>query len=102
MLTILATRKAHCIDSLRNYIQCHADTTLLTFKYIEGYAGPWPDFRTTHQCFDWNSIYDWAQKEMVDVTSPGKFVHPKLGPVIPGAITENPLAPGKKIVYIDL
>lgn len=38
---------------------------------------------------------------MVDITRPGTFVHPTLGPVILGAIAENPLTPGKKAVYIE-
>ena len=93
--------EAHCLDSVRSYIQCHADTSLLTFKFIRGYALPWPDFRTNHQCYDWDQILNWANERMVDVNHEGMFVHPELGHVGPGEFTENPLLPGKIIEYIE-
>ncbi|PYI28115.1 hypothetical protein BP00DRAFT_309233, partial [Aspergillus indologenus CBS 114.80] len=50
---------AHCIDSIRLSLQCQADLTLIPFKWVSGYLEPWPDFRTTHQCKNFEKIREW-------------------------------------------
>ncbi|KAI1109340.1 hypothetical protein F5Y14DRAFT_456132 [Nemania sp. NC0429] len=70
----------HCLDSLRLSLQCHSDTSLLTFKWVRGYAKPWPDFRSFHTCRNFDAIRQFAADRWFDPTVPGLVVHPEMGP----------------------
>ncbi|KAI1322437.1 hypothetical protein F5Y16DRAFT_404452 [Xylariaceae sp. FL0255] len=71
----------HCLDSLRLSIQCHSDTSFLTYKWLKNYAKPWPDFRSFHTCRDFDGIREFALSRWFDATQPGLVVHPEMGPV---------------------
>lgn len=73
------TTSAHCIDSIRMALQCQSDVTMIPFKWVQGYLEPWPDFRTRHECRNFDVIRDWAEERQPDLT--GKLVHPELGTV---------------------
>ncbi|KAI3324584.1 hypothetical protein HD806DRAFT_493002 [Xylariaceae sp. AK1471] len=87
----------HCIDSIRLSLQCHADTSLLTFKWIEGYSIPWPDFRTHRTCRNFEDIRQWAS-ERIYVQERHDWVHPILGDqnVVP-----NPLKLPGGVKWLD-
>ena len=74
---------AHCIDSLRLSLQCSADTSLITFDWIEDYPIPWPNFSSTHKCRDWDRVLDFAHGEynkMMSRARKGSSIkHPVLG-----------------------
>ena len=60
-------------------LQCHADTSLLTYKWVKDYGRPWPDFRSYHVCRDFEAIRAWAAERFFDGHAPGLVVHPQLG-----------------------
>ncbi|KAF1964142.1 hypothetical protein BU23DRAFT_575930 [Bimuria novae-zelandiae CBS 107.79] len=93
---------AHCLDSIRLSLQCNADVSLITWKWIKGYGNPWPDFRAKHECRNWDDVLDWTKEHRFDPATPGSFVHPELGPVdkLDGKWFQNPLRDGRKAEYI--
>lgn len=101
--TNLSGISAHCIDSIRLSLQCSADVSLITWKWLRGYANPWPDFRGKHECRNWDDILDWAKDRLYDPTTPRTLVHPDLGPLedVGPKWFGNPLRDGNKIEYID-
>jgi hypothetical protein len=91
----------HCLDSIRMSLQCNADVSIVTFKWIANYSLPWPDFRTTHQCRNWDTLLDWVKERQVDMTGEGKFFHPQLGLVTEENMQVlNPLRNGG-VRYVD-
>jgi hypothetical protein len=94
---------AHCIDSIRLSLQCSADVSLITWKWLKDYANPWPDFRGKHECRNWDDILEWANDRMYDPKTQGTLVHPELGPLedVDSKWFENPLRDGRRVEYID-
>jgi hypothetical protein len=67
---------AHCLDNLRQVLQCYADTTLLTYSWRPDYLLPWADFQVTKECKNFNKINEWAAARKVKLTDP---VNPMYG-----------------------
>lgn len=81
-------------------LQCHADTSLLTFKWIKDYSKPWPDFGTTHTCRNFDEILAWARDRMLDVNQPDLVSHPELGNIYTN--TSNPLQRPGGVEYLNV
>ncbi|KAH8677622.1 hypothetical protein BX600DRAFT_545367 [Xylariales sp. PMI_506] len=73
----------HCIEIIRQSIQCHSDTSLFTMHWSEGEPEPQADFTQEHACIDFAAINAWAQERRIDASKPGLLVHPKFGVVYP-------------------
>lgn len=87
---------AHCIDSIRLSLQCHADTSVIPFTWLPNYKLPWPDFRSTHKCRNFDDILAFAQENFFDAEKhKDLFVHPELGEYTGGA-TGDPTEQGKQ------
>ena len=69
----------HCLDTLRQFVQCKADVALLTYDWIPGYRRPWPNFSVQHECRNWNTIDQWAADHYLDIDDQVSVVHPQLG-----------------------
>jgi hypothetical protein len=53
---------------LRQFIQCKADTTLITFDW-EGLGTPTqPNFCSTHPCNNFEKINEWAKSRQFNIT----------------------------------
>ncbi|OJJ42268.1 hypothetical protein ASPZODRAFT_137405 [Penicilliopsis zonata CBS 506.65] len=50
----------HCIDYLRQGIQCSADMTPLGYWWNEEYQVPFPYFKEKHTCRNFNKLRDWS------------------------------------------
>ncbi|KAH8655086.1 hypothetical protein BGZ60DRAFT_347907, partial [Tricladium varicosporioides] len=50
----------HCLDYLRQVIQCHGDTTPLSVYYEKSSSGYAFNHAVTHSCRNFDSIYNWA------------------------------------------
>ena len=50
----------HCLDSLRQYIQCAGDTTLVPTKWYENFQGNYADSDQVHTCRSFNFLRDWT------------------------------------------
>lgn len=75
---------AHCLDILRQGIQCQGDATLLTIRWGQRQAVPLGNFTGAHECVDWGRLEGWSRERSVDVFAAGALVHPVLGPSFPG------------------
>ncbi|KAK5657144.1 hypothetical protein OQA88_3201 [Cercophora sp. LCS_1] len=81
---LLKQHSEHCLDYLRQYVQCNADTTLLPMHWSD--SGPTPSAvdNGNHQCVSWEGIEDWTSKHKFDPSTPGLLMHPKFGdPYVP-------------------
>ncbi|KAJ5689015.1 hypothetical protein N7462_003407 [Penicillium macrosclerotiorum] len=54
----------HCIDYLRQGIQCSADLTPLGYEWNEDYQVPFPLFKEKHTCRDFEKIKSWAMERV--------------------------------------
>lgn len=72
-------------------MQCHAETGMSTFKWLDSRKLPWPVLNTRDTCIDWEYFDGWVREHSVDmdeiVSFQGKngpmLVHPKFGPITP-------------------
>ncbi|KAI1160691.1 hypothetical protein F5B18DRAFT_631371 [Nemania serpens] len=74
---------AHCLDSMRQSVQCAGDVSLLTMRWGVHTREPLANFTGRHECVNWDHIQDWAHDHVYDVMAPGVLVHPVLGPSYP-------------------
>ncbi|KAH8888154.1 hypothetical protein GQ53DRAFT_826711 [Thozetella sp. PMI_491] len=74
----------HCLESLRQYIMCNADLTLMTYDWIPNFPRPWPNFKSVHQCANWQAIEDWAWAHNFDYFNKSLLQHPNYEPDMPG------------------
>ncbi|KAF2198298.1 hypothetical protein GQ43DRAFT_359494, partial [Delitschia confertaspora ATCC 74209] len=66
----------HCVDLIRQYIQCNVDTTIIPFHWVEGKTQPVGMDMAEHQCVDWNMLDSWAGERSFDPFEPGVLVVP--------------------------
>ncbi|QPH12467.1 hypothetical protein C2857_004664 [Epichloe festucae Fl1] len=74
----------HCLESLRQYIMCNADVSLLTFDWIPNFHKPWPNFRIVHECANWEAIEEWAWAHFFNGFDESLIKHPNFHPELPG------------------
>lgn len=55
---------------------CHADTTLLGYRWMDEGPIPQPDPYAAHTCANWKRVQDWAKERTFDY---GLLVHPTFG-----------------------
>ncbi|KAH7390059.1 hypothetical protein BKA64DRAFT_757038 [Cadophora sp. MPI-SDFR-AT-0126] len=79
-LFLLRAHNFHCLDTLRQAIMCHGDTSLITFKWGTKQPVPSANWSTPHTCRSWEALEEWNKERFVDVFQPGLVVHPKFGP----------------------
>lgn len=61
------THYEHCVDIIRQRLMCSADPGLVTFRWIEGQAGPEPDFNTQHRCSNFDTLLKWNSQNKANV-----------------------------------
>ncbi|KJZ80043.1 hypothetical protein HIM_00757 [Hirsutella minnesotensis 3608] len=68
----------HCIDHLREIIQCHGSVAVHTFEWHSDIRFPIIKQQTTHVCRKWDPILQWA-KENYPYSKDGVILeHPRL------------------------
>ncbi|KAI8632404.1 hypothetical protein F5Y19DRAFT_492239 [Xylariaceae sp. FL1651] len=70
----------HCLDRLRQSIQCRGDISVATYLWDQRQAFPIANFTSLHECVNWDALHAWAHGRQVDVFEPGLLIHPTLGP----------------------
>jgi len=70
----------HCLDILRQGVQCRVDVSPLTFRWGEAQVIPIANFSSPHSCANWDTFMDWSKDNAFDPYEPGLIVHPKYGP----------------------
>jgi hypothetical protein len=74
----------HCLESLRHYVMCKADATILTWYWPEKEPQPpakyYPQTNYTfqQQCVNLPKLQDWAISNSFEL-SPQTIFHPKYG-----------------------
>ncbi|KAI1264670.1 hypothetical protein F5Y18DRAFT_389748 [Xylariaceae sp. FL1019] len=63
----------HCLEYWREAAMCRGDPTLATFQWYEG--RPFSKVHSVHECVNWESLRQWAEKRMVDTSDPGIFAN---------------------------
>ncbi|KAK4225628.1 hypothetical protein QBC38DRAFT_482361 [Podospora fimiseda] len=76
---LLNQHTEHCLDYLRQYVMCNADTTLITMHWLEKHKKPAARDLGEHQCVVWNDIDQWMAKHSFDPLENGILMHPKFG-----------------------
>ncbi|CAK43888.1 hypothetical protein M747DRAFT_356016 [Aspergillus niger ATCC 13496] len=66
----------HCLDWLRQHIQCHADPTFIPIHWTTNDASPVASDDGNHQCADWSQVEEWMAERSFDPFEPGLLVHP--------------------------
>ncbi|OJJ96394.1 hypothetical protein ASPACDRAFT_1859603 [Aspergillus aculeatus ATCC 16872] len=62
----------HCIDMLRQVIQCNGDVGVVTRSWVKGRALSYPDFSVWHKCRKLEPMAQYSQAHEID-TEPTKF-----------------------------
>ncbi|KAF2736570.1 hypothetical protein EJ04DRAFT_432782, partial [Polyplosphaeria fusca] len=57
----------HCLDYLRQVVQCHGDVTPLVVFYQEERGNYAFDHAVTHSCRKFERIYEWAVEHGADI-----------------------------------
>lgn len=65
----------HCIEELRQYVVCNADTTVVTHGWIDELPFPVPNAANPRLCADWDAHFKWqlgrqAKAPEVPLTKP--------------------------------
>lgn len=56
----------HCFEVLRQSIQCHGDTSVLTYNWVRNKTNPEIASKTLHSCQNWDRLSEW--RKVNDVT----------------------------------
>jgi Mycotoxin biosynthesis protein UstYa len=75
--------KDHCIEVLRQGVQCRGDVSLVTIRWQASQKIPVADFKAPHECVNFDALNEWSRQRRIDVMRPGLLVHPTLGVVYP-------------------
>lgn len=59
----------HCVEILRQVLNCHADTGLITYHWVEGNPVAYPDFNTWHQCRNPEDVLAWSKAREADIST---------------------------------
>ncbi|KAK0616154.1 hypothetical protein B0T14DRAFT_604523 [Immersiella caudata] len=76
---LLKQHTEHCLDYLRQYIQCNADTTIIPMHWAGDSLKPTPVDNGDHQCVDWDQLERWGREHSFNPRKTGLLVHPHLG-----------------------
>ena len=74
----------HCLEALRQGVQCRGDISPVTFLFKPNWRVPAANWTSPHECKNWDSLYGWAEENSFDPLVPGLVVHPTLGPAYEG------------------
>ncbi|KAF1968281.1 hypothetical protein BU23DRAFT_480704, partial [Bimuria novae-zelandiae CBS 107.79] len=57
----------HCVDVIRQRLICTADTSIVTFRWVKGISGAYPNFHTGHVCVDYEGLLGWVGERKADM-----------------------------------
>ncbi|MCJ1412198.1 hypothetical protein MMC19_006291 [Ptychographa xylographoides] len=73
----------HCLDVLRQNVQCQADITVIPLNWGTKQPLPLGSDIGHHECANWDKLDNWMKDRSINPMKPGYLVHPKLGPAFP-------------------
>jgi hypothetical protein len=68
------THVSHCLDIIRQTLECNANADIITHVWKEGQAGPYPDFNIQRKCNDFEGLRQWQEEKMVPDELVDKYV----------------------------
>ncbi|KFY00383.1 hypothetical protein V490_01386 [Pseudogymnoascus sp. VKM F-3557] len=80
----IVTHTDHCIDNLRQFVQCHGGNGFETYRWLDNRKLPWPVVSTDEVCIDWPHFDGWVRDHGVsshDMHKQQLLVHPKFGSI---------------------
>ncbi|KAI1815062.1 hypothetical protein GGS20DRAFT_364073 [Poronia punctata] len=77
----------HCLDWLRQYVQCHADPTLIPIHWTTNDDVPVSKDTGNRMCVKWEPFEGWMAEHSFNPSTPGLLVHPMFG--VPQALREG-------------
>jgi len=81
----------HCIESLRQSLTCHSDTSPNTFRWLQDTKILEPSLGTVHICRNFSRIREWTSARFVDVDPAARRRHvEKDGEIVDYADRPNP------------
>ncbi|KAK2049009.1 hypothetical protein LZ31DRAFT_591061 [Colletotrichum somersetense] len=81
---------AHCIDSIRLSLECHADLSVVPQRWADGWLEPWPVVESEHVCRNYTKIQEWARARFPHEDME-RLYHPTLGKVSSGHLNVSAL-----------
>lgn len=69
----------HCLDSLRQFLMCKADVSIVTYDWLDNHRRPFPNFNVQHECRSFDAVNDWARERSLDIFDNSSLVHPNFG-----------------------
>ncbi|OOF98774.1 hypothetical protein ASPCADRAFT_512947 [Aspergillus carbonarius ITEM 5010] len=73
---MLRRHTEHCLDWLRQYVQCHPDLSLIPSHWMTDGPGPVAPDDGHRECVVWEKIEQWMAEHSFDPHDPGLLVHP--------------------------
>ncbi|KGO55314.1 Protein of unknown function DUF3328 [Penicillium expansum] len=62
----------HCVEMIRQFVMCHADTNLVSTNWVAGSSLPHPNFNTKHTCRNFDAVVDWAWDHQITIRPASK------------------------------
>ncbi|KAI1109850.1 hypothetical protein F5Y14DRAFT_388908 [Nemania sp. NC0429] len=72
----------HCIEMLRQTIQCNADLHIITYNWVGHVDYPWPNFSINRQCRSWDNMLDFISERTVHTKEKNGLIHRPPGAAI--------------------
>ncbi|KAH0422954.1 hypothetical protein CcaCcLH18_12506 [Colletotrichum camelliae] len=74
----------HCVDILRQNLQCTSDLGVLTYAWVDGrYELPELATLPAHKCRNFEKVVDWGNKRTVPLYEKGPFTKTAGAPAVP-------------------
>ncbi|KID59223.1 hypothetical protein MBR_10650, partial [Metarhizium brunneum ARSEF 3297] len=70
----------HSVESLRQSIMCHSDTSLITYKWLESKKITKTELEVVHMCRNFDKIQNWASQRTVNLGS--RRLHVENGAIV--------------------
>ncbi|KAI1184163.1 hypothetical protein F5B17DRAFT_94911 [Nemania serpens] len=65
-------RVDHCVEVLRQKLECDCDTTILTYNWVKGRARPVLNFNAARICPNWGPMDEFAQRQRAEMPTKPK------------------------------
>lgn len=89
----------HCVEMLRQYVTCNADTTVVTHHWFEDYPDPVPNQENPRRCVDWDAHWEWQVGRQVP--APREPISKPVGAVLLPQVPKEP-PPGSLGMFVGV
>lgn len=72
----------HCLDSIRQFVMCKADISMVTYDWLDNHRRPFPNFNVQHECRRFEAIDAWASERRLNIFDNSSLRHPEFAKYI--------------------